>query len=68
MSEKGTVEERLTVLEREMADLKRQILLARAPGNWFGFVAGSFRDDPDFEEVLRLGRAVRGSDRSDARA
>ena len=65
MCEKGTVEERLTVLEREIADLKRQVLLARAAGNWFTFVAGSFRDDPEFEEVLGLGRAIRGSDRSD---
>lgn len=67
MCDKGTVEERLAVLECEMAELKRQIGLARTPGNWFGFVAGSFKDDPDFEEVLRLGDELRRSDRPDAR-
>jgi len=67
MSDQGTVEQRLAVLEGEMAELKRQIGLARAPVNWFGFVAGSFRDDPDFEEVLRLGGELRRSDPSDGR-
>lgn len=66
MSEAGTVEERLGVLEREIAELKRQMASPRTSENWFTLVAGSFKDEPEFEEVLRLGREIRRSDRPDA--
>ena len=62
-----SMEERVALLEREVADLKR---LAIAPAiaadpvknngtpeaNWIEKISGSMKDFPEFEEVLRLGR------------
>ncbi|MGH7199229.1 MAG: hypothetical protein ACREJB_01400 [Planctomycetaceae bacterium] len=58
-----TLEERVALLEREMADLKRQ--LAADKGNWIEAISGTFRDVPEFDEVLRLGREIRQADRPD---
>jgi hypothetical protein len=61
MSEQTTVEERLAAVERELADLKRRIP-SRADGkSWVERIAGTFKDDPEFEEVVRLGREFRKS-------
>lgn len=58
----GTIEERLTALEREMAGLKRQLRGADGHETWLEGVAGSFRDDDEFDEILRLGRDIRAAD------
>jgi hypothetical protein len=62
----ATVEERLERLEKEVTLLKlsqsnRIDLAAKKPG-WISKIEGSFRDDPDFLEILRLGREERQSD------
>ena len=62
-----SVEERLDELEKEMRFLKlirahELELSAKEPG-WTSRVEGSFQGDPDFEEILRLGREERISDR-----
>jgi hypothetical protein len=31
--------------------------------NWIARITGSFKDEPAFEEVLALGRAIRAADR-----
>jgi len=69
MSEAPTLEKRVETLEAEFAELKRQ-LKARGvtSGSWLDRVTGSFRDEPDFEEVLRLGRDYRRSHRPEAEA
>lgn len=56
-----TIEERLAVLEQDMAQLKRQAQ-PREPENWLAKVAGSMKDEPDFAEVLRLGQEIRRED------
>jgi hypothetical protein len=33
---------------------------------WIDRITGSFKDDPDFEEILRLGQEIRKADRLDA--
>ena len=58
-----SVEERLDELEKEMRFLKlirahELELSAKEPG-WTSRVEGSFQGDPDFEEILRLGREER---------
>lgn len=58
-----TTEQRLSALEREMAELKRQLDEQRQSGNWIEKITGSFKDDPDFGEILRLGREARQADR-----
>ena len=54
------------VVETEIAALKRQVASAQPSSNWLDDVAGSFKDEPDFEEVLRLGRQIRQADRPEA--
>jgi hypothetical protein len=62
----ATVEERLEQLEKEVTLLKlsksnKVDLAAKKPG-WIAKIEGSFKDDPDFAEILRLGREERQTD------
>lgn len=52
----GTVEQRLSALEQEMAQVKERLEPenARQPNPWTDHVFGAFKDDPLFEEALRL--------------
>ena len=55
-----TIEARLAKVERELAILK-----AKAPRdktNWIAEITGSFKDDPDFEEIVRLGKEMRDAE------
>ena len=62
-----TIEERLAVLEHEVAVLKLQSQPENA-ANWLAKVAGSMKDEPDFAEVLRLGQEIRRADANAASA
>ena len=55
-----TVEQRLAHLEREVEALKRQVAPS-TPDDWVARVTGSFEHEPEFDEVLRLGREIRRS-------
>lgn len=55
-----TIEARLAKVERELAILK-----AKAPrdkSNWIAEITGSFKDDPDFDEIVRLGKEMRDAE------
>ncbi len=65
MAEASTVEERLASVEREIADLKRRLGSEQGRSNWLARVWGSFRDVPEFDEVLRLGREFRESQQAE---
>lgn len=59
-----SLEERVTVLEAELQQLKQQSERDKspdAPRGWQRLV-GVFQDDPEFEEAVRLGREWRMSD------
>lgn len=62
----ATVEERVEQLEKEVLLLKlsqtSKIDLATKKPGWIAKIEGSFKDDPDFAEVLRLGREERQAD------
>lgn len=63
----SSLEDRLAALERDLSWLKQQLSPAAPPqsaeaGNWLEAVSGSFKDDPEFDEVLRLGRLARPAD------
>ena len=59
MCDKHSVEERLAKLEDELVRLKG--FIAPQPGMDWLKACGTFKDDPDFEELLRLGREFRNS-------
>ena len=63
-----SIERRLEAVEKELADLKREVRVKApadtAPGSgpdnrWLERIARSFVDDPDYVEAVRLGRAWR---------
>jgi hypothetical protein len=57
---------RLSAVEKEVAVLRQS--LQSTSGNdqpWYLKHAGRFKDDPEFEEVVRLGREIREGDRPD---
>jgi hypothetical protein len=56
------IEERLAALEREVAELKRQLPpIEPVVKPWWEITAGTFADDPAFEEAMELGRQYRKS-------
>ena len=57
MSDSSMIEQRLTKLEADMAELKRQNVAGKK--DWFSVVAGSFKNDPEFAEIVgRAGKSV----------
>lgn len=58
-----SIEERLRVLEFEVTQLKERILpdVSQPEATWWKKIVGVYRDDPEFEEAMRLGREYRES-------
>jgi hypothetical protein len=52
------LEARVSDLEKELAALRREVATLRPTGKsgWLQTVAGSFADDPEFAETIRIGR------------
>jgi hypothetical protein len=63
MSAASTLESRLEQVEQDVAHLKSQVQTLQPPGNWLEAMTGAFKDDPEFDEILRLGKAQRDADR-----
>ncbi len=61
MAEQVTIEERLTAVEKDLAELKGQFTLHKDEKSWIEKVAGTFKGDSDFDEIVRLGREFRKS-------
>ena len=56
------IELRVTRLEAEMAQLKKQLEQTAPPtGDWLEEIFGVFDNDPIYEEAMRLGREYRES-------
>lgn len=58
-----TLEERVAALENEVSRLKQERADPAPPddGPWWERIRGRFKDDPDYEEAMRLGREYRDS-------
>jgi hypothetical protein len=57
-----TIEVRLAKVERELAILKARTGENGTKANWIEKITGSFKDDPDFDEIVRLGKEMRDSE------
>jgi hypothetical protein len=62
MHQKPTLETRLTKVESELAELKRQFIQLTTKKNWIKKIEGTFADRPEFGEVLRLGKEIRDAE------
>ena len=58
---------RLATVEKEVAQLKERVGQgSSAEGQpWYLKHAGKFGDDPDFAEIVQLGKEIRQADRPD---
>ena len=54
-----TVEERLAKVERELEAIKRDKQAESSKLGWLERVRGTFKGDPDFEEIVKLGKELR---------
>jgi hypothetical protein len=60
MPTEASLEQRLAALERVVAELQLRLESAPAPAaNWIERITGSFKDDPNFAEVVKYGREFR---------
>ncbi|MFN9605148.1 MAG: hypothetical protein ACK6A7_17105 [Planctomycetota bacterium] len=55
-----TIETRLARVERELAILRSKS--PRDKSNWLVEITGTFKDDPYFEEIVRLGKEMRDAE------
>ena len=55
----ASVEERLAKLERELQAMKRDMQSGNSKLGWLERVKGTFKGDPDFEEIVQLGKELR---------
>jgi len=60
MSNNLSLEERVAYLENEISKLKQGLLKPASELSWRE-ACGTFKNDPDFKELLRLGREFRNS-------
>ncbi|HZU37720.1 MAG TPA: hypothetical protein VFA18_17505 [Gemmataceae bacterium] len=61
-SKVGELERRVLVLEQELRDLKER-LGGQREIPWYRQILGQFKHDPTFDEIVRLGRQIRESQR-----
>ena len=59
-----SLEERIEKVEKELARLKGRSNGSQDKSNWISDITGSFENDEDFDEILRLGREERQADRN----
>jgi hypothetical protein len=57
----GRFEERLSALEKELARLKAKVEGMTEEKPWGERIAGTFHNDPVYEEAMKLGRQYRRS-------
>jgi hypothetical protein len=60
------LEERVALLEAEVDRLKRMIVNNSAPQPWWEKITGTFSENVEYDEAMKLGREYRESLRSEA--
>lgn len=64
MSTARSIEDRVSALEREMAELNGNLVRERKEGSWIEKITGRFKDDPVIDEIVRLGAEIRRAERT----
>ena len=54
-------EEKLTEVEQEFAELKPRLSPKEDGKSWVERIGEAFQNDPDFQEIVKLGREFRKS-------
>jgi hypothetical protein len=63
MNQPSPLEQRVNILEREVAALKQQLGNGPHPANWIEKITGTFEGDEEFAEIIGLGAEIRRADR-----
>lgn len=58
-----TIADRLAKIERDLAILKARSSTDK--WNWIEEVTGAFKNDPEFDEIVRLGKEMRDAEQPD---
>ena len=61
----SNIENRLAKIEREIEMLKRANQSTVKKENWLDQVIGTFKNDKDFEEIVRLGKEQRNAENAE---
>ena len=61
-SDLSSMETRLAQLEREVLRLKLGAKIIAPKSNWISAIAGTAKDDPVYQEIVRLGKEIRDSE------
>ena len=59
----ATLDQRMTAIENAVRELQEQMKARKPSSDWLDRVIGSMKDEPAFDDVLALGRAIRHADR-----
>lgn len=65
VAEELSLEERVADLEKQVTLLSKEVFKKRSKPGWVRKIVGSMENDPDFAEILRLGREIREADREE---
>ncbi|MCY2979904.1 MAG: hypothetical protein NTU79_14650 [Planctomycetota bacterium] len=59
----ASVEERLAKVEKEIEELKSKTENQSSKQGWLKKIEGSFQHDPDFLEIVKLGKEARDAEK-----
>ena len=59
----ATLDERIKAMEEAVRELQVWVKARKPAPDWLDRVIGSMNDEPDFDDVLAYGRAIRQADR-----
>ena len=60
---KASLEKRVVELEREIVALRKKVEAFTGTKPWWERIAGTFENDPMYEQAMRLGRKYRRAQR-----
>ena len=65
MAEVLSIEERVSDLEKQVSLLSNEVWKRRSKPGWVRKILGSMENDPEFAEILNLGREIREAERQE---